>query len=137
MSFSGGKLNLKGGGAGLKVVGGVKKKKKKKQKADSNLQTRYSDEGLESNDAGEEQLIAKFEDQEEIVFSDTNMQETTQDIQDRRTDYEKRRDEWMLRREEKLIQQAAKQSHRERIQDFNRRLDSLTEHYDIPKVGPG
>jgi protein FAM32A len=28
-------------------------------------------------------------------------------------------------------------SHRERVAEFNTYLQNLSEHYDIPKVGPG
>ena len=31
----------------------------------------------------------------------------------------------------------ADKSHRDRIQDFNQYLANMSEHYDIPKVGPG
>ncbi|KAJ4831916.1 hypothetical protein Tsubulata_043677 [Turnera subulata] len=31
----------------------------------------------------------------------------------------------------------ASKSHRDRIHEFNQYLANLTEHYDIPKVGPG
>ncbi|CAN1825514.1 Uncharacterized protein C31G5.21 [Linum perenne] len=31
----------------------------------------------------------------------------------------------------------ASKSHRDRIHEFNHYLANLTEHYDIPKVGPG
>lgn len=31
----------------------------------------------------------------------------------------------------------ANKSHRDRIQDFNQYLANMSEHYDIPKVGPG
>lgn len=31
----------------------------------------------------------------------------------------------------------AKKSHRDRIHEFNQYLANLSEHYDIPKVGPG
>ncbi|KAJ7958670.1 protein FAM32A-like [Quillaja saponaria] len=31
----------------------------------------------------------------------------------------------------------ASKSHRDRIQQFNQYLATLSEHYDIPKVGPG
>jgi protein FAM32A len=31
----------------------------------------------------------------------------------------------------------ANKSHRDHIQDFNQHLANLSEHYDIPKVGPG
>ncbi|KAG9150510.1 hypothetical protein Leryth_010894 [Lithospermum erythrorhizon] len=36
----------------------------------------------------------------------------------------------------RLAKEATK-SHRDRIQEFNNHLANLSEHYDIPKVGPG
>jgi protein FAM32A len=35
------------------------------------------------------------------------------------------------------LAKVADKSHRDRIQDFNQYLANLSEHYDIPKVGPG
>ncbi|RRT52127.1 hypothetical protein B296_00035915 [Ensete ventricosum] len=37
----------------------------------------------------------------------------------------------------KRLAKTANKSHRDRIQDFNQYLANLSEHYDIPKVGPG
>ena len=37
------------------------------------------------------------------------------------------------RQMERILKKASK-THKQRVQDFNRHLDSLTEHYDIPKV---
>ncbi|KAG8200426.1 hypothetical protein JTE90_000509 [Oedothorax gibbosus] len=34
---------------------------------------------------------------------------------------------------ERIMDKASK-THKQRVEDFNRHLDSLTEHYDIPKV---
>lgn len=34
---------------------------------------------------------------------------------------------------ERAMQKASK-SHRQRVEEFNRKLDEMTEHYDIPKV---
>ncbi|KAL2926556.1 Protein FAM32A [Bienertia sinuspersici] len=39
--------------------------------------------------------------------------------------------------EVKRLLRNAKESHRDRIQKFNSYLANLSEHYDIPKVGPG
>lgn len=39
-----------------------------------------------------------------------------------------------------LLDKAAKQalkSHKERVAEFNEKLENMSEHYDIPKVGPG
>lgn len=37
---------------------------------------------------------------------------------------------------QRMVKMASK-SHRDRIQEFNQYLANLSEHYDIPKVGPG
>ncbi|KAM4113335.1 hypothetical protein ACJW30_05G212700 [Castanea mollissima] len=35
------------------------------------------------------------------------------------------------------LAKVANKSHRDKIQDFNQYLANMSEHYDIPKVGPG
>ncbi|KAG7283692.1 hypothetical protein CRUP_020465, partial [Coryphaenoides rupestris] len=37
------------------------------------------------------------------------------------------------RQMERILNKASK-THKHRVEDFNRHLDNLTEHYDIPKV---
>ncbi|RWV99694.1 hypothetical protein GW17_00037393 [Ensete ventricosum] len=37
----------------------------------------------------------------------------------------------------KRLAKTSSKSHRDRIQEFNQYLANLSEHYDIPKVGPG
>lgn len=39
----------------------------------------------------------------------------------------------------RLLQQkkAPIKSHKEKIMEFNKKLENLSEHYDVPKVGPG
>jgi protein FAM32A len=39
--------------------------------------------------------------------------------------------------EEKRIYEAASKTHREKVKEFNQYLNELSEHNDIPKVGPG
>ena len=43
----------------------------------------------------------------------------------------------MAERVAKEIERSAGVSHKDRIQGFNEKLASLSEHHDIPKVGPG
>lgn len=43
---------------------------------------------------------------------------------------------WRKRMDERVQKTAAK-SHRERVAEFNKKLSELSEHNDIPKVGPG
>ncbi|THU47600.1 hypothetical protein C4D60_Mb09t17290 [Musa balbisiana] len=37
----------------------------------------------------------------------------------------------------KRLAKISSKSHRDRIQEFNQYLANLSEHYDIPEVGPG
>ncbi|CAO3668350.1 unnamed protein product [Umbelopsis vinacea] len=46
-------------------------------------------------------------------------------------------EETQRRRQEEKIRRSAEKSHKEKVADFNRKLEELSEHYDIPKVGPG
>ncbi|CAH1756631.1 2222_t:CDS:2 [Entrophospora sp. SA101] len=52
-----------------------------------------------------------------------------------KTEAEKKFEEIQRKRFEERVQKAARKSHKDR--EFNRKLDEMTEHYDIPKVGPG
>jgi protein FAM32A len=54
-----------------------------------------------------------------------------------RTKAEQQHEEYMLKREAERMSSTAAKSHRERIQEYNEKLSQLTEHHDIPKVGPG
>lgn len=110
MSFTGGRLKLKGGVA----VPGRKKKKSSKAKA-----------------APEEALAVA------VVEGETSAPPPPQSRPDRRTDAEKRHAAAVAAREAERIAALASKSHRERVAEFNDKLASLSEHHDIPKVGPG
>ena len=56
---------------------------------------------------------------------------------DRRTPAERSYDEAMAKREGERVKKHADKSHRQRVAEFNTYLSKLTEHHDIPKVGPG
>ena len=56
---------------------------------------------------------------------------------DRRTAAEKKYDEQLLKREQERVAKMAQKSHREKVAEFNAYLENLSEHHDIPKVGPG
>ena len=56
---------------------------------------------------------------------------------DNRTAAEKRYDEQMEKNQAKIVEKMASKSHRDKVRDFNEYLSKLSEHHDIPKVGPG
>ncbi|XP_015571230.2 protein FAM32A-like [Ricinus communis] len=128
----GGKLKLKGKALNVKA-GGMKKKKKHKQHQDEVSQV-VNKELLEGQNT--EELAAPSEDG--VNESDKLGEEgKTASYDDYMTPAERR---YMEQREKIDIHRMAKEankSHRDRIQDFNQYLANMSEHYDIPKVGPG
>jgi protein FAM32A len=114
------KLKLKG--KELPSHGGIKKKKKKsKDKLSLMLKEATEERAGSGGERSEHEGEA----------------EGTEHEEDHRTAAEKKYDEALGRIEARRLQKEAAMSHRERVQNFNERLASLTEHYDIPKVGPG
>ncbi len=116
MSFTGGKLNLKGGAP----LPGVEKKKKRKK----------ADKGEHAATA-----LALVEDEEGAAAGGSKAARPPPP--DTRTDAQRRHDEAMAAREAARIRELAAKSHRERVAEFNDKLAAMSEHHDIPKVGPG
>lgn len=56
---------------------------------------------------------------------------------DTRTDAQKKHDAAVAAREAERVAALAARSHQERVAEFNDKLARLSEHHDIPKVGPG
>lgn len=115
MSFVGGKLKLKGGDPL-----GVKKKKKKKR-----IQT-------ETDRASDEEARHNVKE----ILEGKELPSPGED-DDRRTEAEKRHEQQLLQAEQRRLAKLAATSHRDRVNEFNEKLSNLTEHHDIPKVGPG
>lgn len=57
--------------------------------------------------------------------------------EDRRTEAERRHDERAAKEAARLVARQAAKTHREKVADFNAHLATLSEHHDIPRVGPG
>ena len=53
------------------------------------------------------------------------------------TDAENRFREIKMQRQKERIERKMDKSHRNRVDDFNQKLEKLPNHFDIPKVGPG
>jgi protein FAM32A len=110
MSFTGGKLKLKGGVDGSLLL--KKKKKKKKEPSTSVPEVLTEDDPKTRSDAMD------------------NVSKT----KDTRTEAEKRRDAHMMKYERERAKKAASKSHRQRIEELNSKLANLTEHHDLPKI---
>lgn len=126
----GGKLKLKGKALDVKA-GGIKKKKKHKKhedQADQVLDNELSAGGSAdaSTDHNEEDDANKLNGDRKAAPHDDNL-----------TPAERRYIEQKQQLDVHRLAKEANKSHRDRIQDFNQYLANMSEHYDIPKVGPG
>ncbi|KAJ1915058.1 hypothetical protein IWQ60_008576 [Tieghemiomyces parasiticus] len=110
----GGSLKLKSKGAG------IKKKKSKKSKKEAKESRRHS---------GDEAEVTKFaeEDTGTASASSTSTVPT-------RTKAEARFEEIQRKRKMEKIDKLASKSHRQRVAELNDYLESLSQHYDIPKA---
>ncbi|KAJ9167575.1 hypothetical protein P3X46_019197 [Hevea brasiliensis] len=121
----GGKLRLKGQPLDVKTVGISKTKKKKHHYHD---RPRTGGNNSSSKDHGENI-------NDETDKDDKKGQAAKYD--DHITAAERRYlQQWEKIDLQRLTKMASK-SHRDQIQEFNQYLANLSEHYDIPKVGPG
>ncbi|XP_071695468.1 uncharacterized protein [Rutidosis leptorrhynchoides] len=123
-----GKLKLKGKPLNVKEAGGIKKKKKNKNKIKE-----LSGQIIQTIDNETSEGLGTMGEEE------TNDGESSRGASyvDSMTPAERR---YMEQRQKIDMQKMAKtsnKSHRDRISDFNQYLANMSEHYDIPKVGPG
>ncbi|KAG7597286.1 hypothetical protein ISN44_As06g016750 [Arabidopsis suecica] len=136
----GGKLKLKGKALDVKA-GGVKKKKKHKRQEEQALKITEHEliEGESTEALGK--LIEREEEGEEMGRSDKASEDAKSqqqhDDDDLLTPAERRYIEQKQRLDVQKLAKEANKSHRNRIEDFNQYLANMSEHYDIPKVGPG
>ncbi|XP_074268058.1 uncharacterized protein LOC141591577 [Silene latifolia] len=127
----GGKLKLKGKALDVKSSGVKKKKKQKKLYEDV---TERKEEKVEGGDA--ESSLADGE--EDTNESDKlGGERKVGNFGDHLTPAEKRYIEQREKLDAQKYEKTSKKSHRDRLDDFNQYLADLSEHYDIPKVGPG
>ncbi|CAA7056707.1 unnamed protein product [Microthlaspi erraticum] len=135
----GGKLKLKGKALDVKA-GGVKKKKKQKKHEEQALKITEHDlvEGESAEALGK---LIEGDDREEEEEADRGEKaredSLAQPDDDLLTPAERRYIEQKQRLDVQKLAKEANKSHRNRIEDFNQYLANMSEHYDIPKVGPG
>ncbi|QPG97240.1 hypothetical protein C2857_006016 [Epichloe festucae Fl1] len=130
------------GGGALKLKGAkVQKKKKKKRKDKSDLEKNLStgDEGVIVKKTKESPPPAdKTLDQEE----DDGQARDDEVPEARKTESERRYEEVKKKRLQKLAESSTSRpellkTHKERVEELNTYLSKLSEHHDMPKIGPG
>jgi protein FAM32A len=128
---SGGALKLKGGNI-------TKKKKKKKAKqidAGSSKAPPKSKSPEQDPQLAESSLTTNLHDEDNIL-----RKELEQDIKlhgRTKTEAERRFEEHRRKRLDERLKKDGVKTHKERVEELNRYLSRLSEHHDMPRIGPG
>ncbi|KAF2181917.1 DUF1754-domain-containing protein [Zopfia rhizophila CBS 207.26] len=128
---SSGVLKLKGGGID-------KKKKKKKPKP-------ASDDPSTSTELASTAQNAEKESQSAAVtpapLSPSEIDKVGKKMKEsggrEKTEAEKRHEERRRKRLNEKLKRDGLKTHKERVEELNRYLSGLSEHHDMPKIGPG
>ncbi|KAM5533951.1 hypothetical protein V8D89_012376 [Ganoderma adspersum] len=126
-------------GGSLKLKGGVKDggivKKKKKPKKDKEKAVPPDEDRVQA-------LERAIKEEEAKSASPSGSGRSTPAVassssSDRKTAAEKRFEETQRKRLAEKVARLASKTHKDRVSEFNAKLEALSEHHDIPKVGPG
>ncbi|WJZ95666.1 hypothetical protein VitviT2T_014419 [Vitis vinifera] len=128
----GGKLKLKGKALDVKA-GGVKKKKKHKKQYDQNSEVTENELSAD----GSTRLSTDPNEEDPNDANKSSGEKNAAPYDDHLTPAERRYIEQREKLDVNRLARISNKSHRDRIQDFNQYLANMSEHYDIPKVGPG
>nr|POE56901.1 uncharacterized protein c31g5.21 [Quercus suber] len=133
-------------GGGLKLKGakdaGVKKhKKKRKDKSVALVET--SDADPSSSVAPDEQTErrgnAETMAQKVAKEEDTMLRKDTADVGPHfgKTEAQRRHEERRRKMLEARFEKEGTKTHKERVEELNKYLSGLSEHHDMPRIGPG
>ncbi|CZR58051.1 uncharacterized protein PAC_07941 [Phialocephala subalpina] len=135
-----GALKLKGSGPA-----GITKKKKKKPKSTTDVDASSSktsalQKALEDEDsaAGKELVKRKNKSEEEgEEMGKEEPRELEERGNDGKTASERAREEMRRKRLHERLQKEGVKTHKERVEELNKYLSNLSEHHDMPRIGPG
>ncbi|KAH7249978.1 uncharacterized protein BKA55DRAFT_568484 [Fusarium redolens] len=122
-----------GGGGALKLKGAkIHKKKKKRDKTDL-------EKNLDTGNKDDEKRKKRRKDEEEQDPHDED-DEDKPEVQ--KTEAQKRHEEIKKKRLLKLAESSSARpellkTHKERVEELNTYLSKLSEHHDMPRIGPG
>ncbi|KAG5950717.1 hypothetical protein E4U53_004517 [Claviceps sorghi] len=135
------------GGGALKLKGAKVQKNKKKRKAKNDLEKNLSTG--DANDIVKVEKKSRPDDAQNSNGQDVDRQEQTSRETDedevlemRKTESERRYEEVKRKRLQKLAESSTSRpellkTHKERVEELNTYLSKLSEHHDMPKIGPG
>lgn len=120
-----------GGGLKLKGAGVDKKKKKKRPKATERESATTKD--IEKRTSNPEDVKSPGR----SLSPDTAEQAIKASGGRQKTEAEKRHEEYRRKRLEEKLKREGVKTHKEKVEELNKYLSGLSEHHDMPKIGPG
>ncbi|KZT02446.1 DUF1754-domain-containing protein [Laetiporus sulphureus 93-53] len=132
----GGALKLRGGVA----EGGIVKKRKHKSKSKEKEKEKEKEEDKVAEAERLKELESALKVEEAKSGSPSGSGRSSPVVSsssDRKTAAERRFEEVQKKRLAAKVAKLANQTHKDRVHEFNSKLEALSEHHDIPKVGPG
>ncbi|KAK0109841.1 hypothetical protein ONS95_002512 [Cadophora gregata] len=132
-----GALKLKGS-----APSGINKKKKKKPKTSdpeaSNSKKSALQSALEEEDAQSSKVVVKGKGEDGAEELD---EEALRELEERggdgKTASERAYDEMRRKRLHDRLQKEGVKTHKQRVEELNKYLSNLSEHHDMPRIGPG
>lgn len=130
----GGGLKLKGAkNAGIDKT--KSKKKKKKIKAPSAAAQQQDEQGGGGRESPAEARDRAEKDDEDA--EDGRRAALVEGGSGGKTEAERRHEEMRWKRLNERVKREGHKTHKERVEELNRYLSGLSEHHDMPRIGPG
>ncbi|KAJ8105783.1 hypothetical protein OPT61_g9971 [Boeremia exigua] len=120
-----------GGGLKLKGAGVDKKKKKKRPKSTEDGESSAKD--IEKRAPNTEDVKSPGR----SLSPDAAEQAIKESGGRKKTEAEKRHEEYRRKRLEEKLKREGVKTHKEKVEELNKYLSGLSEHHDMPKIGPG
>ncbi|KAF8418990.1 hypothetical protein EV426DRAFT_634470 [Tirmania nivea] len=133
-AVAGGRLKLKGVSDG-RVDKKKKKKKDKTKEKEKERDQSGSETPTKTTEAGSETPEGKYKSEEPRSRSRGTSEAPPLDTG--KTEAERRFEERKRRRLDERLLKGGGKSHKERVEEFNKYLANLSEHHDMPRIGPG
>ncbi|KAJ8110073.1 hypothetical protein ONZ43_g5970 [Nemania bipapillata] len=127
-----------GTGGALKLKGAKIHKSKKKKKSKSKDKDKLAN--LERSLSSGDSLPTKHDDRGKDIESEPEPEPEPEP--EYKTEAERRHEEAMKKKMQRMLEDPAlaseiRKTHKERVESLNTYLSKLSEHHDMPKIGPG
>ena len=126
-------------GGGLKLKGaGVDKKKKKKKPKPTEAAAEATTQDVAKTPTGDDEATKSPPHTPGRSMSPDTAERSLKEAGGRKkTEAEKRHDETRRKRLEERMKRDGVKTHKEKVEELNKYLSGLSEHHDMPKIGPG